>query len=178
MGETDCSDPAAPVGAWEEFKVVGYLLAVVGGVIMAPGWEQWARIWLPAVGAAMPAGAHAATIWPGIVGQGATAGPAHWFPRSTCWLHGMVVGEYGGEEYGEPPTGCIGNMERIWEVESDGCGDSEREEDKCNGTLKLLWLYNYMMFVQIPEPKTCQLYNIFVQPTCQTELWHWSDWCA
>lgn len=72
----------------------------------------------------------------------------------------MVVGEYGGEEYGEPPTGCVGNMERIWEVESAGCGDSERkDEDKWSG-------YSYMfIFAQtyyINIVLACLLNNIFV----------------
>lgn len=97
--------------------------------LMNPGWELWASIWPPGLGTAMPAGPHA-VIFPGIVGQGATGEPAHWFPINPCWPQGMEVGEYGGEEYGELLSGCVGNMERIWELESVGCGDSEGKEDE------------------------------------------------
>lgn len=60
-----------------------------------------------------PAGAQLATLLD-TEGQGAgAAGLAHWLPRGPCKPQGDAVGEYGGEEYGEPPAGCTGNMERI-----------------------------------------------------------------
>ena len=57
-------------------------------------------------------GPHAAMLL-GMVGQGAIAGPAHWFPRIPFWPRGKEVGGYGGEEYAEPTSCCVGNMERI-----------------------------------------------------------------
>lgn len=61
----------------------------------------------------MPAAGHGGML-PGMAGQGAASmGPAHCVPRGPCWPHGVARGEYAGEEYGEPPTGCVGYMERI-----------------------------------------------------------------
>lgn len=157
LGGADCAAPVAPVGAKKEGTgVVGNLLRVVGeaGVFpphMTPGWEVTmppASYWLPAGGAATPGGAHAATP-PDTVGQGATATarPDHWFPGGPFWPWVIAVGEYGGEEYGEPPSGCVGNMERIWEVERFDCGESVRkveDEEKwvCKAQFCSGWYFN------------------------------------
>lgn len=72
--------------------------------------------WLNVGDTVTPGGAHGEML-PGAVGHGA----AHWFPGSACWPQGMLAGGYVGDEYGEPPTGCVGNIERICELESTCC---------------------------------------------------------
>lgn len=127
----DCSGPAVPAALYREFTRMGCPLTARAGAgvfppLTTPGWDPWASIWPPAFAQT--------GMLVGNVGQGATAGPAHWFPIRPCWPQGTAVGEYGGEEYGEPPFGCWGKMERIWEVESFGCGDSESRLDKWKKT--------------------------------------------
>lgn len=78
----------------------------------------------------MPAAGHGGMLL-GMAGQGAA--PVHCAPRGPCWPQGVARGEYAEEEQGEPPTGCVGYMERIWEVDSVGFIDSgENELEKLN----------------------------------------------
>lgn len=119
LGDSDTEPPGGAVEVLTVFTELESPLTSVGETPphRTPGW----MFIIPfAIGGAIkPPGGQTAMLLD-VVGQGAIP----WLATGGLWKVGMAVGGYGGVVYGEPPTGCVANMEMIWALESFGWGIS------------------------------------------------------